>query len=65
MISGVAVTPFDAVAKNTVVLFGDSTHVLGPIGTYATQVLHAKTASVIYPQTPGISPGARWRSRRA
>jgi branched-chain amino acid transport system substrate-binding protein len=58
VISGVAVTPFDAVAKNTVVLFGDSTHVLGPIGTYATQVLHAKTASVIYPQTPGISPGA-------
>ena len=58
VISGVAVTPFDAVAKNTVVLFGDSTHVLGPIGTYATQVLHAKTASVIYPQTPGIAPGA-------
>jgi branched-chain amino acid transport system substrate-binding protein len=58
VIDGVAVTPFDAVAKNTVVLFGDSTHVLGPIGTYATQVLHAKTASVIYPQTPGIAPGA-------
>ncbi|HEY0935517.1 MAG TPA: ABC transporter substrate-binding protein, partial [Trebonia sp.] len=57
VIDGVAVTPFDAVAKNTVILFGDSTHVLGPIGTYATQ-LHAKTASVIYPQTPGITPGA-------
>jgi branched-chain amino acid transport system substrate-binding protein len=58
VIDGVAVTPFDAVAKNTVILFGDSTHVLGPIGTYATQVLHAKTASVIYPQSPGITPGA-------
>jgi branched-chain amino acid transport system substrate-binding protein len=53
VLDGVAVTPFDAVAKNTVILFGDSTHVLGPMGTYATQVLHAKTASVIYPQTPG------------
>ena len=58
VIDGVAVTPFDAVAKNTVILFGDSTHVLGPLGTYATTVLHAKTASVIYPQTAGISPGA-------
>jgi len=58
VIDGVAVTPFDAVAKNTVILFGDSTHVLGPMGTYATQVLHAKTASVIYPQSPGITPGA-------
>jgi branched-chain amino acid transport system substrate-binding protein len=58
VIDGVAVTPFDAVQKNTVILFGDSTHVLGPMGTYATQVLHAKTASVIYPQTPGLAPGA-------
>jgi branched-chain amino acid transport system substrate-binding protein len=58
VIDGVAVTPFDAVAKNTAILFGDSTHVLGPMGTYATQVLHAKTASVIYPQSPGITPGA-------
>jgi len=58
VIDGVAVTPFDAVAKNTAILFGDSTHVLGPLGTYATQVLHAKTASVIYPQSPGITPGA-------
>jgi branched-chain amino acid transport system substrate-binding protein len=58
VIDGVAVTPFDAVSKNVVILFGDSTHVLGPIGTYATSVLHAKTASVIYPQTAGITPGA-------
>jgi branched-chain amino acid transport system substrate-binding protein len=58
VIDGVAVTPFDAVSKNTVILFGDSTHVLGPMGTYATSVLHAKTASVIYPETAGITPGA-------
>lgn len=58
VLDGVAVTPFDAVQKNTFILFGDSTHVLGPMGTYATTVLHAKTASVIYPQTPGITPGA-------
>jgi branched-chain amino acid transport system substrate-binding protein len=58
VIDGVAVTPFDATKSNVVILFGDSTHVLGPIGTYASTVLHAKTASVIYPQTAGITPGA-------
>lgn len=58
VIDGVAVTAFDAVKSNVVILFGDSTHVLGPIGTYAKNVLHAKTASVIYPETAGITPGA-------
>lgn len=59
VINGVAVTPYPAVQKNTVILFGDSTHVLGPMGTYAKDVLHAKTAVVIYPQTPGLLPGAQ------
>jgi branched-chain amino acid transport system substrate-binding protein len=58
VIDGVAATTFDAVQKNTFILFGDTIHVLGPMGTYATQVLHAKTASIIYPQTPGLAPGA-------
>jgi branched-chain amino acid transport system substrate-binding protein len=57
VIDGVAVTPFDAVAKNTFILFGDSTHVLGPIGSYANQI-GAKTATVVYPENPGIIPGA-------
>jgi branched-chain amino acid transport system substrate-binding protein len=59
VIDGVAVTPFDAVQKSTVVLFGDATHVLGPMGAYAKNVLHATTASVIYPDTPGLLPGAQ------
>jgi branched-chain amino acid transport system substrate-binding protein len=58
VIDGVAATTTDAVQKNTFILFGDTTHVLGPMGTYATQVLHAKTAAIIYPQTPGLAPGA-------
>ena len=57
VIDGVAVTPFDAVSKNTFILFGDATHVLGPMGTYANQI-GAKTATVVYPQNPGIIPGA-------
>jgi branched-chain amino acid transport system substrate-binding protein len=58
VIDGVAATPIDAAQKNTVILFGDATHVLGPMGTYATTVLHAKTAALVYPQSPGITEGA-------
>ncbi len=48
----------DSVQKNAVIMFGDVTHVLGPFGTYATQVLHAKTAALIYPNIAGITDGA-------
>src|SRR5207302_8800338 len=49
VIVGVAVTPIDGAKASNVVLFGDVTHVLGPFGTYAQQVLHAKTAALVYP----------------
>ncbi len=58
VIVGVAVTPVDSVQKNAVIMFGDVTHVLGPFGTYAKQVLHAKTAALIYPNIAGITDGA-------
>jgi branched-chain amino acid transport system substrate-binding protein len=58
VVSGVAVLPIDGAQQNTVVLFGDATHVLGPFGTYATQVLHAKTATVVYPNDASDSVGA-------
>ena len=55
---GVAVTPIDGSRTNTAILFGDVTHVLGPFGTYAAQVLHAKTAALVYPNIAGITEGA-------
>jgi branched-chain amino acid transport system substrate-binding protein len=55
---GVAALPVDGAQANTVVLFGDGTHVLGPMGTYASTVLHAKTASVIYPDDASDTPAA-------
>ena len=58
VIAGVAATPVDSVQKNAVILFGDVTHVLGPFGTYAKNVLHAKTAALIYPNIAGITEGA-------
>jgi branched-chain amino acid transport system substrate-binding protein len=47
VIDGVAVTGTDGVQPNAVILFGDATHVLGPFGTYAVDVLHAKTAALV------------------
>jgi len=58
VIDGVAATPIDAAQKNAVILFGDVTHVLGPFGTYAKDVLHAKTAALVYPNIAGITEGA-------
>jgi branched-chain amino acid transport system substrate-binding protein len=59
VIVGVSTTATDGVQKNAVIYFGDATHVLGPFGTYAKQVLHAKTAALIYPNIAGITQGAQ------
>ena len=59
VIDGVAATPIDSVQKNAVILFGDVTHILPPFGTYARDVLHAKTAALVYPSdNAGIAQGA-------
>jgi len=58
VVVGVAVTPVDTVQKNAVILFGDVTKVLGPFGTYARDILHAKTAALVYPNIAGITDGA-------
>jgi branched-chain amino acid transport system substrate-binding protein len=55
VVTGVAATPVDGAQKNAVVLFGDVSHILLPFGTYAKNVLKAKTAAVIYPQGPGTT----------
>jgi len=59
VIDGVAATPIDTTQPNTVILFGDVTHILPPFGTYARDVLHAKTAALVYPSdNAGIAIGA-------
>jgi branched-chain amino acid transport system substrate-binding protein len=55
VVTGVAATPIDGAQRNAVVLFGDVSHILLPFGTYAKNVLKAKTAAVIYPQGPGTT----------
>lgn len=59
IVSGVALLPVDATQKNEFALFGTNDSVLGPWGTFAKTVLHAKSAAVIYPQVPGIDVGAK------
>jgi branched-chain amino acid transport system substrate-binding protein len=58
VVTGVAVTPVDGAQKNAIVLFGDAGHILLPFGTYAKNVLKAKTAAVVYPQATGITEAA-------
>jgi branched-chain amino acid transport system substrate-binding protein len=59
VIDGVAATPIDTTQSNAVILFGDATHILPPFGTYAKDVLHAKTAALVYPSdNAGIAIGA-------
>ncbi|HET8743300.1 MAG TPA: ABC transporter substrate-binding protein [Gaiella sp.] len=55
VITGVATTPIDGAQKNAIVLFGDAPHILLPFGNYAKNVLHAKTAAVVYPNAPGVA----------
>jgi branched-chain amino acid transport system substrate-binding protein len=58
VVGGVAALSIDGEQKNTAVLFGDATSVLGPIGTYAKDNLHAKTGVVLYPDDSTDTPGA-------
>ena len=58
VVGSVAPLGIDAAQNNTAVLFGDATHVLGPMGTYAKNVLHAKNAVVLYPDDSSTTPGA-------
>ncbi len=58
IIIGVSASPVDGSQKNVYSLNGDQPHVLGPWGTYAKTVLHAKTASIIYDNQAGSIPAA-------
>jgi branched-chain amino acid transport system substrate-binding protein len=54
VVGGVLVSPIDEQYKLGYGLFGSGTSVLSPYGTFASKVLHAKTAAVVYPTIPGI-----------
>jgi branched-chain amino acid transport system substrate-binding protein len=56
---GVSAAPADSKSPNTYILYGDQTHVLGPWGTYARDVVKAKSAAVVYPSQAGANSAAQ------
>jgi branched-chain amino acid transport system substrate-binding protein len=58
MVNGVAVGGSDSKNTNGYALFGDALSVSAPFGTFASQVLHAKSAAIVYPEIPGVSEAA-------
>jgi branched-chain amino acid transport system substrate-binding protein len=44
--------------ENGYALFGDSTHVSTPYGTFAAKVLKAKKVAAVWPEIPGVAAGA-------
>jgi branched-chain amino acid transport system substrate-binding protein len=55
VVGGVIITPVDEKYTAGFGLFGSGSSVLSPYGTFARDVLKAKTAAVVYPQIPGIA----------
>jgi branched-chain amino acid transport system substrate-binding protein len=55
VVGGVLVHPIDEQYKPGFGIFGSGSSVLSPYGTFARDVLKAKTASVVYPTIPGIA----------
>lgn len=52
LLVSVATGPSVTTAKDTFVLFGDLVHVFGPWGSYARDILQARTAALLYTNTP-------------
>lgn len=56
---GVSVSPGDLTNKNTFIFGGGATQISWPYGTFAKQVMHAKTAASVFPNSPGfLQPAA-------
>jgi branched-chain amino acid transport system substrate-binding protein len=59
MVSSVAIGAADAKNKNGYGLFGDGIRVSGPFATYASKVVGAKSASIVWPELPGINESSQ------
>lgn len=58
IIVGVSANPADNTAKNTFALYGTQTSVLPPWGTFIRDVLHKKSAAIVYPSQAGANTAA-------
>jgi len=58
VIVGVAVNPVDSVQPNATILYGDARFILAPYATFAKNVLHTKSAALIFPEGAGQDAAA-------
>jgi branched-chain amino acid transport system substrate-binding protein len=59
LVDSVAIGAADPTAKNGYALFGDGIRVSGPFGTYAHDVVKAKSAAILWPELPGINESSQ------
>jgi branched-chain amino acid transport system substrate-binding protein len=64
---GICVNPGDVTNPNTYIFGGSGNAVTWPWGTFSKQVLHAKTAAVVFPNAPGyiVPAGAAVQAYKA
>ena len=53
VVQGVSVNAVDPVQKSAAILFGGAQYILAPYGTFARDVLKAKSAALVYPEGAG------------
>jgi branched-chain amino acid transport system substrate-binding protein len=59
VIVGVSVNPVDTTQPTAAILYGDAQYILAPYATFAKDVLHTKSAALVFPQGAGLdSPAA-------
>jgi branched-chain amino acid transport system substrate-binding protein len=58
VIVGVSVNPVDSVQKNAAILYGDARYILAPYATFARDVLHTKSAALVFPEGAGQDSAA-------
>jgi branched-chain amino acid transport system substrate-binding protein len=58
VISGVSPNPVDSTQKNAAILYGDARFILAPYATFAKNVLHAKSAALVFPEGAGLDAAA-------
>jgi branched-chain amino acid transport system substrate-binding protein len=58
VIVGVSVNPVDVVQPNAAVLYGDARYILAPYATFAQNVLHVKSAALVFPEGAGLDSAA-------
>jgi branched-chain amino acid transport system substrate-binding protein len=58
VISGVSPNPVDAVQPNAAILYGDARFILAPYATFAKNVLHVKSAALVFPEGAGLDAAA-------